>query len=182
VLYDQQAFQSPTIGGPRAPDSRSRIWRNRQGGHFVDNVSTECPRCFPCQRSASLLLPILTGVVATLLASAPASGEGSRSSGPSKSLQAKAADPTEPLIQFTLDNDVAVSNHSGSGAAYQLLVQPVIPLPPLRWLPVGQIICPSIPVIVSPGPDRVTGLGDITVFDIFLPRRFSWGLLEPDRS
>jgi hypothetical protein len=81
------------------------------------------------------------------------------------------------IVEVPLENDVAVSNHGGSGAAYQLLAQPVIPLPPLRRFPVGQIIRPSIPVIVSPGPDRVAGLGDITLFDIFLPRRFSWGAL-----
>jgi hypothetical protein len=80
---------------------------------------------------ARLLCSILTGVVTVLVASVPAFGEASRSSGPNKSLQAMASDPTEPLIQFTFDNDVAVSNHGGSGAAYQLLVQPVIPLPPL---------------------------------------------------
>jgi hypothetical protein len=124
-----------------------------------------------------MLLWILTGVVAVIAAGAPASGDESRSSGSSKSLQAKAADPTEPLVQLTIDNDLAVSNRGGTGVAHQLLVQPVIPLPPFERFPVGQIIRPSIPVITTPGPDRVTGLGDITLFDIFLPRRFSWGAL-----
>jgi len=110
-----------------------------------------------------------------MLTSLPAAAGQSRSSGPGKSLQAQAADPTEPLVQLTIDNDVAVSNRGGKGAAHQLLVQPVIPLPPFARFPIGQIIRPSVPVITTPGPGRKTGLGDITVFDIFLPERFAWG-------
>jgi hypothetical protein len=120
---------------------------------------------------------LVVGVALAILASTAAWSEQSRSSGSSKSLQAKASDPTEPLVQLTIDNDLAVSNRGGTGVGYQLLVQPVIPLPPFRRFPVGQIVRPSIPVILSPGPDRVAGLGDITLFDIFLPRRFSWGAL-----
>jgi len=45
----------------------------------------------------------------------------------------------------------------------------------LNRFPVGQIIRPSIPIITSPGPDRTTGLGDISLFDIFLPERYEWG-------
>ena len=107
--------------------------------------------------------------------SGAARADESRSSGADKSLQAKAADPTEPLIQVSVDVDVAVSNRGGEGGSQRILVQPVIPLPPFEWFPIGQIIRPAIPVIRTPGPDHTTGLGDITVFDIFLPRRFGWG-------
>ena len=51
----------------------------------------------------------------------------------------------------------------------------MVPVPPLKWFPLAQIVRPSIPIIVTPGPDRVSGLGDIGLFDLFLPRRFSWG-------
>ncbi len=94
-----------------------------------------------------------------------------------KSLQAKAADPTEPLVQVSLFNDLAIENHRGDGAAYQLLFQPVAPVPRLDWFPFAQIIRPSIPFIASAGPNRVEGLGDISLFDLILPERFSWGAL-----
>lgn len=113
-------------------------------------------------------------LAAALVTSHPAWSQ-SPSSGPDKPLSAAAADPTEPLVQITLDNDLVSSNREGSGSSYQLLLQPVIPLPPLGGIPWAQIIRPSIPFIVSPGPDRVSGLGDITLFDIFLPERFAWG-------
>jgi hypothetical protein len=116
-------------------------------------------------------------ISAALLAAAPTWSDESRSSGPGKSLQAQAADPTAPLVQLSTMNDLAVSSRGGTGVAYQFLLQPVIPLPPYKRFPVGQIIRPTIPVIVTPGPDRVSGLGDITLFDIFLPRRFAWGAL-----
>jgi hypothetical protein len=105
----------------------------------------------------------------------PAWGADSRSSGPSKSLSAAAADPTEPLLQLTTDHDVAVSNRKGEGAAYQFLIQPVIPLQSSKVFPVAQIIRPTIPIGTSPGPNRKSGLGDVALFDIFLPDRFSWG-------
>jgi len=107
--------------------------------------------------------------------SGPAWAEASRSSGQNKSLGAKAADPTAPLIQMTTDQDIVFSNRGGQGMAYQFLLQPVIPLPSYRAFPIGQIIRPTIPIVTSPGPDRRSGLGDISVFDIFLPKRFSWG-------
>lgn len=104
-----------------------------------------------------------------------AAGADSRSSGSSKSLQAKAADPTEPLVQMSVFNDLVASSHGGDGAANRVLIQPVIPLRPFDWFPLGQILRPSIPIITTPGPDRVTGLGDITLFDVFLPERERWG-------
>ena len=113
--------------------------------------------------------------LAAALVVRPAWAEGSRSSGPDKSLSAAAADPTEPLIQLTVDNDVAISNRGGKGAAHQFLLQPTIPLPAFSVFPIAQIIRPSIPIVTSPGPNRKSGLGDISVFDIFLPERFSWG-------
>jgi hypothetical protein len=114
---------------------------------------------------------------AVLTLSAAESGAADPSSAPKQPLQAAAADPTWPLIQVTLDYDLAVTNRGGSGSAHRLLFQPVIPLAPFKGFPVGQIIRPSLPLISSPGPDRATGLGDLTIFDVFLPRRHSWGAL-----
>ncbi len=99
----------------------------------------------------------------------------SRSGGASKSLQAKASDPTEPLVQVSIFNDLVLGSRGGTGLANQLLIQPVIPIPRLNRFPVGQIIRPSIPIITSPGPDRTTGVGDISRVDIFLPGRYEWG-------
>jgi hypothetical protein len=113
----------------------------------------------------------------TFFVSDSAQAQGSRSSGPDKSLSAKSADPTAPLVQLTTDYGVAVSNRGGRGAAFRFQRQPVIPLGAMDWFPVGQIIRPTIPVGTTPGPDRESGLGDISVFDIFLPERFSWGAL-----
>jgi hypothetical protein len=119
---------------------------------------------------------LLLACAALTLSSRGWAADGSPSA-PKQSLQAAAADPTWPLIQAALDYDFAVSNRGGNGSAYRLLFQPVIPLPPFEGFPIGQIIRPSLPLIESPGPDRVTGLGDLTIFDVFLPRRFSWGAL-----
>jgi hypothetical protein len=116
-------------------------------------------------------------ILAGMLTLSSSAWGGSKSPDSSKPLQAAAADPTEPLIQATLDYDLYVSNRGGTGSAHQLLFEPVIPLPPVAHFPVGQIIRPTIPMITTPGPDRTTGLGDITIFDIFLPQRFSWGAL-----
>lgn len=120
---------------------------------------------------------ILALACGALVVCGPSWAEGSRSSGSTKSLSAAAADPTEPLIQMTTDNDVVLSNRGGQGASHQFLLQPVIPLPAYESFAVGQIIRPTIPIVTSPGPDRESGLGDISLFDIFLPERFSWGAL-----
>jgi hypothetical protein len=127
--------------------------------------------------TSSLLLALLApaSVRGDTGASPPATGE--KSAGVQKSLQAKAADPTEPLVQLSVFNDLAIENREGEGVAYQFLIQPVAPVSARRWLPIAQIIRPSIPIILTPGPDRVAGLGDITLFDLFLPKRFSWGAL-----
>jgi hypothetical protein len=76
-------------------------------------------------------------------------------------------------------NDLVLGSRGGTVLAKQLLIQPVIPIPGLKRFPVGQIIRPSIPIVTSPGPDRTTGLGDITLIDIFLPERYergAWGI------
>ena len=102
-----------------------------------------------------------------------ANAEPSRSSGDGKSLQAMAADPTEPLVQMSVFNDFVPDTRKGKGVANQVLLQPVIPLPAFSRFPAGQILRPSIPIITTPGPDRVTTIGDITLFDLFTPERVS---------
>jgi hypothetical protein len=95
---------------------------------------------------------------------------------PEKGLNAKSADPTYPLAQVQFLNTLALTNREGEGVANELLLQPVFPIPPLKRFPIGQILRPSIPLATTtPGPDRTTGFGDISLFDIFLPERFSWG-------
>ena len=75
---------------------------------------------------------IATLLVCWLMLGAPSSARAeqgpapSRSGGAGKSLQAKAADPTEPLIQVSIFNDLVLGSRGGTGLANQLLIQPVI--------------------------------------------------------
>lgn len=39
----------------------------------------------------------------------------------------------------------------------------------------ARLLRPSLPVVVTPDPGRVSGIGDLTLFDLFVPRRFDWG-------
>jgi hypothetical protein len=61
---------------------------------------------------------LLAALAASFVATSVYAGD-SRSSGPGKSLAAKASDPTEPLVQITTDNDLVVSNRDGDGLAHQ---------------------------------------------------------------
>jgi hypothetical protein len=55
-------------------------------------------------------------LTSTLVVDGPTWADGSRSSGADKSLSAAAADPTEPLIQFATDHDVAAGFSCGPTA------------------------------------------------------------------
>jgi hypothetical protein len=70
---------------------------------------------------------------------------------------------------MSIFNDFLPDNRKGRGAANEVLIQPVIPLPAVSWCPMDQILRPSIPIITTPGPDRATTIGDITLFDRVMP-------------
>ena len=92
-----------------------------------------------------------------------------------QSLQAQATNPNAPLIQMSVFNTFVPSSYGGEGYSNQLLIQPVIPIAAQSWFPVAQILRPSLPILTTPGPDRVTGLGDFAFFDVFVPDHYPWG-------
>jgi hypothetical protein len=127
-------------------------------------------------------MPALLRVAGRLLAllglvAAPVSGQPTAATPKSdaRALAAKAADPTAHLAQLTFDETFVGGTRGAEGYANSLLFQPVIPLGPLGPIPFGQILRPSVPLLTTPGPDRTTGLGDITLFDVFTPLRRAWG-------
>ena len=92
-----------------------------------------------------------------------------------QSLQAQATNPNAPLIQMSVFNTFVPSSYGGEGYSNQLLIQPVIPIAARSWFPVAQVLRLSIPILTTPNPDRVTGLGDIGFFDVFVPDHYPWG-------
>ena len=90
-------------------------------------------------------------------------------------LQAQATNPNAPLIQMSVFNTFVPSSFGGEGYSNQLLIQPVIPIAARSWFPVAQVLRPSLPILTTPGPDRVTGLGDFAFFDVFVPDHYPWG-------
>ncbi|MCB1704164.1 MAG: hypothetical protein KDI17_04830 [Halioglobus sp.] len=91
----------------------------------------------------------------------------------SESLTAQAGDPTAPLVQmqFTYLYSSVVSDSSDD--AEQLLLEPVIPLPPNSVIPLTQIIRPSVPFLRFPGGK--SGLGDVDIQHVFIPEHEGWG-------
>jgi hypothetical protein len=94
---------------------------------------------------------------------------------PAKSLTAQASDPTAPLVQAQvtyLYSDVV--RNSGDDAR-QLLLEPVIPIPPTRLIPMTQILRPTVAFLDA--PDGKSGLGDLDFQHVFVPKRYDWGTL-----
>ena len=92
---------------------------------------------------------------------------------PRESLTAQAGDPTAPLLQAQvtyLYSDTV--RHSGDDAR-QLLLEPVIPVPPSEVVPINQIIRLSVPFLDV--PDGKSGLGDISLEEVFIPADHHWG-------
>jgi hypothetical protein len=95
---------------------------------------------------------------------------------PAKSLTAQASDPTAPLLQLQVTNLWMPANHNGDGYANLLQAQPVIPIPKFSNVPVSQVTRLTVPMLTSPDPGRTTGLGDISFFDVFVPKARPWGV------
>ena len=92
-----------------------------------------------------------------------------------KNLTAQAGDPTAPLVQAQVTYLYSDVIRNGSGSARQFLIEPVIPIPPNRLMPIGQILRPTVPRLQA--PNGKSGLGDIDLEHVFVPERHKWGTL-----
>ena len=96
------------------------------------------------------------------------------------SLAEKATDPTSILTQFQLQNVFIPSTYDADGYSNQFILQPVLPMKTGWDLFPTQIIRPTLPLnVLTADPDgpigETSGIGDLLVFDLFLPKREKWG-------
>jgi hypothetical protein len=94
---------------------------------------------------------------------------------PARSLTAQASDPTAPLVQMQMTYLYSDVVRDSSDSARQFLIEPVIPIPANKLVPITQIIRPTVPFLDE--PDGKSGLGDIAIQHVFLPEPHSWGAL-----
>lgn len=99
-----------------------------------------------------------------------------RSDHPAKSLTAQASDPTAPLIQLQFTNFYAPASFDGDGYSNFLFAEPVIPVPPFSGFPLAQVMRLTVPLVTTADPGRTSGLGDLSFFDLFVPKARSWGI------
>lgn len=129
------------------------------------------------KRPPAHFVSVLFVVAATLFGAGPAKPQTERTADhPAPDLTAQAGDPTAPLLQLQLTNLYAPSNENGDGYANLLQAQPVVPVPRSSRFPISQVMRLTIPMVTTPGPGRITGLGDISYFDVFVPKAPSWGI------
>jgi hypothetical protein len=93
-----------------------------------------------------------------------------------QSLAAQASDPTAPLIQAQTTYFYAPSSHNADGYSSVLNFQPVVPVPKSEGFPLEQVMRLTVPIMTTPKPNRETGLGDISFFDLFVPGAEDWGV------
>lgn len=92
---------------------------------------------------------------------------------------AKVRSPLSLLAQVQLANYHAPSVIGAEGSFNQLGLEPVVPLRRFGSFPLAQIIRLDAALITTPEPDRVTGLSDIQLQDLFVPdlwARLKWGV------
>jgi hypothetical protein len=145
---------------------------------FVFLGATEWMRILPVVVTA-LIASCPLGVVAQQPGSA-ASTQKKVTDGrqhPAQSAAAQAGDPTAPVMQFQFTEFFAPSNHNGDGYANVFNFQPVMPISASKKIPVEQVMRVTLPFITTPGPGRISGLGDINYFDLFVPKPRPWGIL-----
>jgi len=94
---------------------------------------------------------------------------------PARSLTAQASDPTAPLVQAQITYLYSDVVRDSSKDARQLLLEPVIPIPPTKLIPITQIIRPTVPWLES--PEGKSGWGDIDLQHVFIPEPHKWGTL-----
>jgi hypothetical protein len=89
-----------------------------------------------------------------------------------QSAASAAGDPMAPIIQFTIQDTLAVDSHKESGVANRLTLQPVIPIAPGKIIPYIQVARVTFDVLsTTTSPDSQTGIGDLTAFDQFIVKR-----------
>ena len=94
---------------------------------------------------------------------------------PALSLTAQASDPTAPLVQAQITYLYSDVVRDSSKNAQQLLIEPVIPIPPTKLIPMIQIVRPTVPWLDS--PEGKSGWGDIALQHVFVPEPHKWGTL-----
>ncbi|MCH5373307.1 MAG: hypothetical protein JJ992_04985, partial [Planctomycetes bacterium] len=148
-----------------------------EDGPVRENVAMNvCPRPVRGQRRAVIPLLVLlhlTSAHAGAVASGggdDASPAGSSADGahPAKSLTAQAGDPTAPLMQIQFTDFYSPDVRNSDGYANLLNFQPVVPVPAGRLGPLPQVMRLTVPYVTTPDPERKSGLGDVTYFDIFV--------------
>ena len=105
----------------------------------------------------------------------PAPAQAKPPAHPRESLTAQAGDPTAPLIQAQFLYFYSDVIRNSSDDAQQFSMQPLIPIPPTKLIPLTQIIRPNVPW--AQAPDGKSGLGDINIEHIFIPENHDWGTL-----
>lgn len=95
-----------------------------------------------------------------------------------KSIAKQVNNPAAPLSQFQLRNIFSskIPGYEGSGNLLQLV--PILPIPKNDFFKFSQLIKITFQVPSAPSPDKVTGLGDIELFDLITFQK-SWGVLAP---
>ncbi|MDH3830041.1 MAG: hypothetical protein OEU48_00100 [Gammaproteobacteria bacterium] len=94
---------------------------------------------------------------------------------PRESLTAQVGDPTAPLIQAQVTYLYSDVVSDSSDDLQQLLLQPLIPIPPTRLVPMTQIIRPTLAWLDL--PDGKSGFGDIEIQHVVVPENHDWGTL-----
>ncbi len=124
----------------------------------------------PCNRFSALFLLIF--LAAALHTPAPLAED---SASPKRSLTAQVGDPTAPLVQLQITYLYSDVVRNSSDDAQQFLLEPVIPIPPTRLIPIMQIVRPTVPFLDA--PNGKSGLGDIDILHVFVPKKERWGTL-----
>jgi hypothetical protein len=84
-------------------------------------------------------------------------------------------DPTAPLTLVQFRDVVAPTVPGADGPANVLQLEPVFPIMPTRFMPLTELIKITFPLVATaPNPGGATGLGDLSLFDLFTVKQ-SWG-------
>jgi hypothetical protein len=94
-----------------------------------------------------------------------------------RQLANEANDPTAPLTTLQLRDVILPKADGWTSAGNGLEIQPLLPFQGSKYVPLDQLMRMTIPMIWTPDPDGVFGLGDIDFFDLFLvPEKWGkWG-------
>jgi hypothetical protein len=83
--------------------------------------------------------------------------------------------PTAPVTSLQFRDIYVPRAKMQNGPLNSFQFQPVVPIGPFDWLPLVQLMKITMPLVnTNPGPGHETGMGDLTVFDLFTFKQ-SWG-------